>query len=199
MYLARLTQTFSSVAPGTAYGLFIDSINYGSVKYSIWTDNGLLRFGNSSSDECYVLGARNAGSTTTSALYINTTTGQLGLNSSSIKVKENVVDMGDTSWLYDLRPTKFNFKESGEASYGMIAEEVLEVAPDLVYLRPDDTLEEVADDYEPEVWERIEEGEDGKKYAREVAGIHYDRIIPVLVNELKKLKATVDSLQAAMA
>ncbi len=182
------------------YGLKIEDISGASTSnYSIYTGAGEIRLGASSSDECRVVGARDAGTDTTSALYINTTTGQLGLNSSSLRVKRDVVDMGDTEWLYDTRPVRFTHKDSGEKSYGLIAEELLEVQPDLVYMRPWDTAKQVSEAYKPEAWERIVKGEDGKTYARDVAGIHYDRFIPILINELKKLRGRILHLEAAMA
>ncbi len=64
--------------------------------------------------------------------------GQLGTVSSSRRFKEDIADMGDaTARLLDLRPVLFRFKpeiQPGERSreYGLIAEEVAEIFPDLV-------------------------------------------------------------------
>jgi len=174
------------------YGIKVSNVSGATTNYAIYTGTGTLRFGSAASDECYVMGATDTGTSTTTALYINTTNGQLGLNSSSIKVKENVEDMGDTSWLYDLRPVRFMFKTTGERSYGLIAEELAQTAPDLVFYRPTKTL--VPEDYKPEVWDRVALDEEGNKFKQEMGGIHYDRLIPVLINELKKLKARVDQL-----
>jgi len=67
-------------------------------------------------------------------------TGQLGTTSSSRSVKKEVRDMGDaTDRLLALRPVMFRYRQeqtvpSGELppEYGLIAEEVAEVFPDLV-------------------------------------------------------------------
>lgn len=180
---------------GTAannYGIYLGSVSGGTNNYAIYTNSGRLRFGSAAADECYIIGATDTGTSTTSALYINTTDGQLGLNSSSIKVKKDVVDMGDTGWLYQTRPVKFRFKHNDELSYGLVAEELFDLAPDFVFFRPDE--ESVENDYQPQPWELVKD-KDGKKYKRDFGGIHYDRLIPVIINELKKLKAEVDALK----
>ncbi len=77
-------------------------------------------------------------------VYINPN-GQLGTLTSSQKYKEQVRDMGDaTSALMKLRPVTFLYKpefDKGERTlqYGLIAEEVAKVYPDLVAYNPDGT------------------------------------------------------------
>jgi hypothetical protein len=60
--------------------------------------------------------------------------GQLGTISSSCRFKEDIRDMGDaTERLMDLRAVLFRYKgREGPDEYGLIAEEVAEVFPDLV-------------------------------------------------------------------
>jgi hypothetical protein len=60
--------------------------------------------------------------------------GQLGTISSSRRFKEDIRDMDNaTERLMDLRPVLFRFKgREGPDEYGLIAEEVAEVFPDLV-------------------------------------------------------------------
>ena len=64
--------------------------------------------------------------------------GQLGTVSSSLRYKEDVTEMGEASGpLLDLKPVTFRYKEAranGEKplEYGLIAEEVAQVFPDLV-------------------------------------------------------------------
>ena len=66
--------------------------------------------------------------------------GQLGTVSSSIRYKEDINDMGEASGrLLELKPVTFRYKKTradGESplEYGLIAEEVAEVFPDLVVL-----------------------------------------------------------------
>ena len=70
-------------------------------------------------------------------MYINTL-GQLGTVTSSLRFKENVLDMGDASHgIMDLRPVTFNYKPQYDdgshlLQYGLIAEEVARVYPGLV-------------------------------------------------------------------
>lgn len=87
--------------------------------------------------------------------------GQLGTVSSSRKVKDNINDMGSYSdVLYSLRPVTFNYKHhsSESVSVGLIAEEVHEVAPQLVV-----------------------HSKDG-----EVETVKYHDLVPMLLNELQK-------------
>ncbi len=80
---------------------------------------------------------------------INTTTGQLGVTSSSRRFKEDIQDMGDaSSGLMRLRPVTFRYKKvfedgSKPIQYGLIAEEVAEVYPDLVAHSADGQIETV--------------------------------------------------------
>jgi len=62
--------------------------------------------------------------------------GELGYNSSSMRYKQDVEDMGIISRkIYDLRPVTFRYKETPQyLDYGLIAEEVAKVFPDtLIY------------------------------------------------------------------
>jgi hypothetical protein len=80
---------------------------------------------------------------------INTATGQLGVASSSRRYKEDIQDMGDASnGLMRLRPVTFRYQKpfadgSKPIQYGLIAEEVAEVYPDLVAHSADGQIETV--------------------------------------------------------
>jgi len=64
----------------------------------------------------------------------NTTTGELYYNSSSIRYKEDVTDIESTiDKINKLRPVKFKVKESQQYTTGLIAEEVVEVIPELTF------------------------------------------------------------------
>src|SRR5262249_38072787 len=62
--------------------------------------------------------------------------GQLGTMLSSARYKEGIRDMGDTSALLQLRPVRFRYTPDrdprGVEQYGLVAEEVAQVAPGLV-------------------------------------------------------------------
>jgi hypothetical protein len=75
--------------------------------------------------------------------------GQLGTVSSSRRLKEDIQDMGDaSSGLLRLRPDTFRYNKpysdgSTPVQYGLIAEEVAEVYPDLVAHSADGQIESV--------------------------------------------------------
>ena len=75
--------------------------------------------------------------------------GQLGTSSSSRRYKEDIHDMGDASrGLLRLRPVTFRYRKafddgSKPIQYGLIAEEVAEVYPDLVAHSADGQIETV--------------------------------------------------------
>ena len=91
-------------------------------------------------------------------------TGQLGVAASSRRFKEDIKDMDLASQrLLDLRPVTFRYKEptsegTKPVQYGLIAEEVAEVYPELV------------------VYDK-----DGQ-----VQTVQYHKLVPMLLNELKK-------------
>jgi Chaperone of endosialidase len=76
--------------------------------------------------------------------------GQLGVVSSSRRYKQDITDMGATSNpLLKLRPVTFRYKEADDqgqhpVQYGLIAEEVAEVMPELVVRDEDGRPETVA-------------------------------------------------------
>ena len=66
-------------------------------------------------------------------LYIDDT-GKLGYLSSSIRYKKDIEELSDVSWLYNLKPITYRYKDSYsvEKEIGLIAEDVLEVNPNFV-------------------------------------------------------------------
>jgi hypothetical protein len=100
--------------------------------------------------------------------------GQLGVAPSSHRFKEEIDDMGEaSSGLLSLRPVTFRYKEDAVSNprpveFGLIAEEVAEVFPELVAL-----------------------DEEGKPKA-----VLYRLLAPMLLNELQK-QARLDQEQEA--
>jgi trimeric autotransporter adhesin len=95
-----------------------------------------IRIGDSKQTATFIAGI--AGATVTgSAVYIDTTSGQLGLLSSSKRFKDGIEPMGNASEaLLSLRPVTFRYKKNidpkGAPQFGLVAEEVEKVNPDLV-------------------------------------------------------------------
>ena len=91
-------------------------------------------------------------------------TGHLGTSSSSRRYKEDIADMGDASNdVFRLRPVTFRYKKpdpdgSKPIDFGLIAEEVAEIYPDLVVKNKDGQIETV----------------------------QYQKLTPMLLNEVKK-------------
>jgi hypothetical protein len=116
-----------------------------------FTDSGTIRIGTSGTQTSFYVAGVNGVTTTNSAVpvLIDTTTGQLGVTSSSRRYKEDIQDMGDaSSGLMRLRPVTFRYQKpfadgSKPIQYGLIAEEVAKVYPDLVAHSADGQIEAV--------------------------------------------------------
>lgn len=107
-------------------------------------------------------------------VYVSST-GIFGYLSSSRRFKTDIEELDDTSWLYDLVPVKYKYNESvqgadGNENYGLIAEDVFEIKPELVDLDEDELP----------------------------VGVKYMDLIAPLINEIKKLKKEVETLSAKM-
>jgi len=97
--------------------------------------------------------------------------GRLGIQASSARYKRDIETMGSRSGgLMKLRPVTFRYREDGEGllQYGLIAEEVAAVYPELVV-----------------------RGADGK-----VESVRYHELAPMLLNELQAQARTVSELTA---
>src|SRR6202035_4844350 len=95
--------------------------------------------------------------------------GQLGVVVSSERFKTDIAPMGSyTAKLQALRPVKFHLKTDphGAIQYGLIAEEVAKVYPELVI--------------------RDETGR--------IDGVRYDELAPMLLNEMQK-QASINAAQ----
>jgi hypothetical protein len=108
-----------------------------------------------------------------SAVMVNSS-GQLGVVVSSERFKTDIAPMGSlTADLQALRPVKFHLKTDphGSVQYGLIAEEVAKVYPELVI--------------------RDETGR--------IDGVRYDELAPMLLNEMQKQQKVVAAQSAKIA
>jgi hypothetical protein len=109
-------------------------------------DNNIIRIGDGQT-ATYIAGISATGITGT-AVVVNAD-GQLGIESSSRRYKDDIQDMGDSSkGLLQLRPVTFHYKKpdtdgSNPLEYGLIAEEVAGVYPELVVRGQDGQIESV--------------------------------------------------------
>jgi hypothetical protein len=114
-------------------------------------DNGTIRIGTPSlQTSFYVAGVRGIATGQNNAIpVVIDSNGQLGTVSSSRRFKEDIHDMGAASSdLMRLRPVIFRYQKpfddgSKPFQYGLIAEEVAEVYPDLVARSADGQIETV--------------------------------------------------------
>jgi hypothetical protein len=138
-------------------------------------ESDTIRIGNTQT-RAFLAGVNGATSSSGVAVYVNSS-GQLGTVTSSLRFKEDVEDMGDsTGDLLKLRPVTFHYKApyddgSRVLQYGLIAEEVAKVYPDLVQ-------------YDAQ----------GKPFT-----VRYQALNTMLLNELQKQHAQVEEQKAQLA
>ena len=112
-------------------------------------------------------------------LWINNT-GELGYDSSTKRKKAEIKDMESADWIFNLRPVNFRYLKTlspiavadephGPKQWGLVAEEVDQIAPDFVF---------------------------HDEFGR-VEGIHYNKFIPVLIKAVQGLNDRIKILEAA--
>jgi hypothetical protein len=147
-----------------------DNIAIGANTVGAASENGVIRIGTSAfQKKAFIAGIRGVatGSTNATAVFIDTN-GQLGTIKSSREVKEDIQPMGSVSErLSALRPVTFRYKEASDdgtkpMQFGLIAEEVAQVFPELVVYDADGKPETV----------------------------RYDVIATILLNEFQKERST---------
>jgi hypothetical protein len=134
------------------------------------TDNSTIRIGTPDTQtSTFIAGVYGSSTGLANVPVVIDSNGNLGTVSSSGRYKEDIHDMGDASdGLMQLRPVTFKYKRpydggSKPMQYGLIAEEVADVYPDLVARSADGQVETV----------------------------RYQLLDPMLLNELQKQHATI--------
>ena len=138
--LGYLTSGDGNIALGVSAGAYLTSgshnIYVGNLVYGPSAESNTIRIGHSTNQVVtYVAGIYGANATAR-AVYINSD-GKLGTMSSSRRYKEQIADMNaESDVLLRLRPVSFYYRpdldETHLRQYGLVAEEVAEVAPELV-------------------------------------------------------------------
>lgn len=109
-------------------------------------DTGVIRIGTAGTHTAtYVAGVLGA-TVLSGAQVVVGTGGRLGTITSSARYKKDIVDMGEASdKLLALRPVTFHYKtdQTNTRQYGLIAEEVAKIYPDLVMLNEEGKPETV--------------------------------------------------------
>ena len=162
----------SNTASGyeAGYNVTTGSNNIDIGNEGLAADNGAIRIGTAGSQKEVFIAGIHASKVTGSAVYVMTN-GRLGVLASSERYKTAIAPMGaNTAKLGQLRPVTFKLKADteGTVQYGLIAEEVAKVYPELVI--------------------RDEQGR--------IDGVRYDELAPMLLNEMQKEQGKV-AAQAA--
>jgi hypothetical protein len=150
--LSGNTTGTNNIAIGSNAGSLVSSGNSNNIdigNQGSASDSGVIRIGTAQS-ELFMAGVRGTTTLNNNAIPVMIdSNGQLGTLSSSRRFKEDIQDMGDASRdLMRLRPVTFRYKQpfaDGDKpiQYGLIAEEVAEVYPDLVAHSADGQIETV--------------------------------------------------------
>jgi hypothetical protein len=159
---------------GAGQNLTIGSNNVAIGNTGLSGESGAIRIGTTGIHQsAYIAGINGVTSSSGVAVYINAN-GQLGTLTSSRRFKNAIKDMGSVSdRLMQLRPVTFRYKEAAEngthpLQYGLIAEEVAKIYPNLVQY-----------------------DKAGKPFT-----IYYHLLTPMLLNELQKAHQRQDAQRA---
>jgi Chaperone of endosialidase len=131
------------------------------------SDSDTIRIGTKGTQRVTFIAGISSTAVTGADVVVNSS-GQLGVAVSSARYKRDIHDMADRSQqLMQLRPVTFRYKQDpgGQRQYGLIAEEVAKVYPELVV-----------------------RGDKG-----EVESVQYRELIPMLLNELQHQQRALDS------
>lgn len=163
---ARSATGDNNIVLGWNAGAAMTTGNYNIVigALGVAGESNTVRIGDGSQFRMFLTGTRGVTTGNANAIpVVIDSAGQLGTVSSSRRVKRDIEDMGDTtSTIMSLRPVRFRYTAHGPEAprqYGLVAEEVAEVAPDLV----------------------------ARKDTGEVETVFYDKVNAMLLNEVQKL------------
>ena len=144
----------NNIAIGYGAAQSVSGSNSNNIHIGSWgaaNDSGTIRIGTPGTQTSFFVagvGGVTTGNNSAIPVVIDSN-GQLGTVSSSRRFKEDIQDMGEaSSGLLRLRPVTFRYRQpfadgSKPIEYGLIAEEVAEVYPDLVAHSADGQIESV--------------------------------------------------------
>jgi hypothetical protein len=173
--LLHNTTGSSNIGVGYAggYNLTTGSNNIDIANVGVAAESGAIRIGTAGKQtSTYVAGIY--GTSVSGAAVMISSSGQLGVTVSSERFKTAIAPMGArTDKLEQLKPVTFHLKSDpqGTVQYGLIAEEVARVYPELV----------------------IRDG------SGRIDGVRYDELAPMLLNEVQQQAARIRELEAQQA
>ena len=145
-----------------------NNIDIGSGVQGLAGESNTIRIGNTDITDAFIRGISGATSAGGVAVFVNSN-GHLGTTTSSARFKDDIRPMGNASEaILALRPVSFRYKKEidpqGIPEFGLVAEEVEKVNPDLVIRDPE-----------------------GKPYT-----VRYEQVNAMLLNEFLKEHKTVE-------
>ncbi len=124
------------ISSGSAYvGAETNNIVIGASLAGTAAESNAIRIGNATAAKTYIAAIRGVTTDNADAVAVLVDSAdQMGTVSSSIRYKEDVESLENSSRIYDLRPVTFKYKSqvSTRPQFGLIAEEVDKVIPEIV-------------------------------------------------------------------
>jgi hypothetical protein len=137
-------------------------------------DSNAMRLGGASQIQTFIAGIVDGPVANPATVTINTATGELGIASSSARYKKDISDLDDQAAKLDkLRPVRFAYKSdaTNTTQYGLVAEEVAQVYPELV----------------------------AKNAKGQVETVEYQALIPILLAQIQKQQDVNENLMREVA
>jgi hypothetical protein len=158
-----------AVGPAAGYRITTGSNNIEIANTGVAGDNGKIRIGTQGTQNATYIAGISGTHVTGAAVYV-TSTGQLGVLASSERYKTAVEPMGRRSEkLGQLRAVTFHLRNQphGDRQYGLLAEEVAKVYPELVI----------------------------RNEAGQAEGVRYEELTPMLLNEVQQQQQELQELK----
>ncbi|MDD5531079.1 MAG: tail fiber domain-containing protein [bacterium] len=132
---------------------------------------------------------------TTRALLVDNN-GLIGNVTSSRRFKNNITDMENTDWFYNLRPVNFTYKKdnTNTKQYGLIAEEVADINNSFITYEMKTETETYKIDKSTET--KIRKFYEENKLQPET--VEYQRFIPVLIKICQEQKTLINEMSTEM-
>ena len=162
------TSGSSNIAQGykAGYNLTTGNYNIDIGNLGVAAESGVIRIGTAAQQvQTFIAGINNS-TVTGAGVVVDPVSGQLGVLASSERFKTAILPMGlDTAKLAQLRPVSFRLKSDakGTRQFGLIAEEVAEVYPELVI----------------------------RNASGRIDGVRYDELAPMLLNEVQQQQTKI--------
>jgi hypothetical protein len=157
-----------AVGTGAGYNLTYGNDNIDIGNDGVASESGKIRIGTPGTQIATYIAGIEGTKITGAAVYV-TSSGQLGVLASSERYKTRIAPMGaNTDKLQQLRPVSFHLKTdpNGPVQYGLIAEEVAKIYPELVI----------------------------RDEAGKIQGVRYEELAPMLLSKVQQQAAEIREL-----